>query len=111
MGDWMGQNADRVTAWVNYTPIPRLVTSFQFTAIRKGKDGNLFDQYWAEPQPTFLSEGPVETQKQYLLEVNYQLLNKLYVKTSFMHQDGIIKPALQTSAVPNEFKFGVSYGF
>ncbi|WP_448105323.1 capsule assembly Wzi family protein [Pedobacter panaciterrae] len=111
MGDWIGQNADRVTAWVNYTPIPRMVASFQFTAIRKGQEGNLYDQYFAEPQPKFLSEGPVETQKQYLLEVNYQLLNKLYVKTSFMHQDGVIRPALQTSAVPNEFKFGVSYGF
>lgn len=111
MGDWIGQNADRVTAWVNYTPIPRMIASFQFTTIRKGQEGNLYDQYFAEPQPKFLSEGPVETQKQYLLEVNYQLLNKLYIKTSFMHQDGVIRPALQTSAVPNEFKFGVSYGF
>lgn len=111
LGDWIGQNADRVTAWASYSPVARLVTRFEYNSIRKGREGDLFDQYWAEPQPPFLSEGPVQSQKQYLLEANYQLLQKLYVKASYMHQTGVIRPDLQTSAVPNEFKFGVSYGF
>lgn len=111
LGDWMGQNADRFTAWLSYTPIPRLITRFEFNAIRKGRDGSLEDQYFAEPQPGFLSQGPVEKQQQFLLEANYQLLNKLQVKAAFMHQNGVIRPEIQTSAVPSEFKFGVSYGF
>jgi len=111
LGDWMGQNADRVTAWATYNPMPRLSTTVQFNYIRKGRDGDLFDQYWAEPQPPFLSEGPVETQKQLLIQANYELVHKLYIKTSYQRQAGVIRPAEQPAAVPNEFRLAVSFGF
>jgi hypothetical protein len=111
LGDWMGQNADRLTAWATYNPMPRLTTTIQLNYIRKGRDGGLFDQYWAEPQPPFLSEGPVETQKQLLIQANYELLNKLYIKTSYQRQAGVIRPAEQPAAVPNEFRLSVSFGF
>lgn len=111
LGDWIGQNADRVTAWATYNPLPRLTTTVQFDYIRKGQEGSLPDQYWAEPQPPFLSQGPVETQKQLLIQANYELVHKLYIKTSYQRQSGVIRPAEQTSAVPNEFRFAVSYGF
>lgn len=111
LGDWIGQNADRVTAWATYNPIPRLTTSVQFNYIRKGADGSLTDQYFAEPQPHFLSEGPVEIQKQLLLQANYELVHKLYIKTSYQHQTGVIRPAEQPAVVPNEFRLAVSFGF
>jgi hypothetical protein len=111
LGDWMGQNADRLTAWATYNPMPRLTTTIQLNYIRKGRDGGLFAQYWAEPQPPFLSEGPVETQKQLLIQANYELLNKLYIKTSYQRQAGVIRPAEQPAAVPNEFRLAVSFGF
>lgn len=111
LGDWMGQNADRIVAWATYNPIPRLTTTVQFNYIRKGKDGDLFDQYWAEPQAKLLEEGPVETQKQFLIQANYELVHKLYLKTSYQHQTGVIRPLEQTNAVPNEFRLAVSFGF
>lgn len=111
MGDWIGQNADRLTAWATYNPLPRLTTTIEFDYIRKGREGSLDDQYWAEPQPPFLSQGPVEKQKQLLIRVNYELVHKLYVKAEYQHQSGVILPAIQTSAVPNQFNLAVSYGF
>jgi hypothetical protein len=111
LGDWMGQNADRIVAWATYNPIPRLTTTVQFNYIRKGADGDLFDQYWAEPQAKLLEEGPVETQKQFLIQANYELIHKLYLKTSYQHQTGVIRPLEQTNAVPNEFRLAVSFGF
>lgn len=111
LGDWMGQNADRIMAWASYNPLPRLSTRVQFTYIRKGRDGDLFDQYWAEPQAKFLDEGPVQTQKQLLIQANYELLHKLYIRTSYQRQTGVINPEVQTSAVPNEFRLAVSFGF
>jgi hypothetical protein len=111
LGDWIGQNADRVSAWATYNLIPRLTTSVQFDYIRKGREGSLPDQYWAEPQPPFLSQGPVETQKQLLIQANYELVHKLYIKTAYQRQSGVIRPAEQTNAVPNEFRLAVSYGF
>jgi hypothetical protein len=110
LGDWIGQNADRVTAWLKYNPIARLTTRVQFDYLRKGEDGSLENQYYAEPQPSFLS-GKIDTQKQFLFEATYQLLNELNIKASYYKQAGIIRPALQARAVPQEFTFGISYGF
>jgi len=110
LGDWIGQNADRVTAWVKYNPIARLSTRVQLDYIRKGEDSTLEDQYYAEPQPSFLNT-KIEVQKQFLFEAKYQLLNELNIKASYHKQAGIIRPALQPRAVPQEFRFGISYGF
>jgi hypothetical protein len=78
--------------------------------IRKGEDSSLADQYYAEPQPAFLSKR-IDTQKQFLFEVKYQLLNELMIKASYYKQAGIIRPALQQRAIPQEFRLGISYGF
>jgi hypothetical protein len=87
-----------------------LSTKIRLDYIRKGEDGSLEDQYYAEPQPKFLSS-KVEIQKQLLIEAGYEVINNLNIKGSYFKQGGIIRPNLQTSAVPNEFRFGVSYGF
>lgn len=110
LGDWIGQNADRLTAWVKYNPLPRLITSIQLNYTRKGPDGSLEDQYYAEPQPGFLNR-PLTTQKQMLVEVKYEIINQLRVQASYLKQAGIIRPQLQPSAGASEFRVGVSYGF
>ena len=110
LGDWIGQNADRLTAWAKYNPAPRLSTRIQLDYIRKGEDGSVEDQYYAEPQPSFLSKNIV-IQKQLLVEVKYLLINQLSIQGSYFKQGGIIRPALQPSAAPQEFRFGVNYGF
>lgn len=111
LGDWIGQNADKVIGWLSYNPFSRLTTTAQVMYIRKGRNGSLLDQYFAEPQPKFLQQGPVETQTQFTFEARYELLHRLYLRGMYMHQKGIIQPAVQTTAVPNQGTLGVSYGF
>jgi hypothetical protein len=109
LGDWIGQNADRFTYWVKYNPAARLSMKIQLEQLRKGQDGTLNDQYFAVPQPGFLSSGH-ESQKQILLEARYQLLNQLSIRGSYYKQSGMIRPALQKDVVPEEFRFGIAYG-
>jgi hypothetical protein len=109
LGDWLGQNADRLTYWVKYNPVARLSMKVQMEHLRKGQDGNINDQYFAVPQPSFLSSGH-ESQKQILLEARYQLLNQLSIRGTYYKQTGIIRPELQKDMVPEEFRIGISYG-
>lgn len=109
LGDWIGQNADRITYLVKYNPIPRLSLKFQLEQLRKGEDGDINDQYFAVPQPGFLSSG-YESQKQILIEARYQILNNLTIRGSFYKQNGMIRPGLQKDVVPKEFRFGIAYG-
>jgi hypothetical protein len=38
-------------------------------------------------------------------------LNELIIKAAYYKQAGIIRPALQQRAIPQEFRLGISYGF
>ncbi|NEU10232.1 capsule assembly Wzi family protein [Flavihumibacter sp. R14] len=109
LGDWIGQNADRTTAFLKYNPVARLTTRLQLDYIRKGQDGTVHDQYFAQPQPKFL-EGGFDYQKMLSLEVNYELKHKLYLQAAYFKQAGVIRPDIQTNVAPQEFRFGVSYG-
>ena len=109
LGDWIGQNADRVTAFLKYNFIARLSTRLQLDYIRKGADGSVYDQYFAEPQPKFLEDGFVK-QKQLLLEMRYELKHKLYLQAAYFKQAGIIRPDIQRNVAPQEFRLGFSYG-
>ncbi|MBC7743604.1 MAG: hypothetical protein H7096_00710 [Flavobacterium sp.] len=110
LGDWIGQNADRLTATLKYNPYPRLSVNLRLDYLRKGKDGSVNDQYFAQPQPKFLTGG-FETQKQLLLDLRYELKHKLYLNAAYYKQAGIIRPGLQTAVVPQEIRFGFSYGW
>lgn len=111
LGDWIGQNADKVIGWLSYNPFPRLITTAQFMYVRKGADGSLLDQYFAEPQPKFLEQGPVQSQRQISLDVRYELIHRLFLRAAYQNQKGVIRPDVQTSAVPNQVTVGVNYGF
>jgi hypothetical protein len=111
LGDWIGQNADKVIGWLSYNPFPRLITTAQLVYVRKGMEGTLLDQYFASPQPKFLQQGPVQSQTQISLEAKYELIHRLYLRLAYQHQKGVIEPDVQTSAVPNQVSIGVNYGF
>ena len=49
LGDWLGQNAERIQAWVDYRPIPELWFSASFTKMRKGLDGTTAQEYSTAP--------------------------------------------------------------
>lgn len=97
LGDWMGANADRLLAFIKYTPMARLKTSFYFQNIRKGNPGSLFDQYFAEPQPKFLDDFNI-IQYQFQFNASYELLNNLYVNgnLTWMNHDDILNQPKQT---------------
>ena len=109
LGDWIGQNADRTTAYLKYTPVPRVNVRLQLDYVRKGAEGSVQDQYFAQPQPKFLAGG-FESQKQLLLELKYELKHKLYIQSAYYKQAGLIRPDLQSGVAENEIRFGFSYG-
>jgi hypothetical protein len=54
LGDWMGNNADRIIGFVKYTPIPKLKLQLRYSYIRKGAPGTLAQQYEQDILPPFL---------------------------------------------------------
>lgn len=82
LGDWMGDNSDRILAYASYTPLPKLKTYLQFQKIRKGNLDGLDDQYYAEPQPVFLMNLE-RKDKQVLFRVSYEWLNNLYFDAQY----------------------------
>jgi hypothetical protein len=76
LGDWMGNNADRLLLAVKYTPIPNLKCMLRYQSLRKGGPGTLIDQYLQQPQPAFLSGGN-STRNEIFINAHYELLNGL----------------------------------
>jgi len=108
LGDWMGNNADRLIIFVKYTPLARLKTQFQIQKIRKGAAGTIEDQYFAEPQPDFL----FNLQKEYTelkFKLSYEWINNLYLQGSITSSTEKNIPA-KTSNKLSQFNFSVSFG-
>jgi hypothetical protein len=79
LGDWMGNNAERMTYSLRYTPLPRLRLHARYMKIRKGGPGTLEQQYFQTPQPPFLFD------YRYMREmisgiVDYECLNNVFLK-------------------------------
>jgi predicted porin len=79
LGDWMGNNADRVLLFSKYTPVKKLYTSLSVEYIRKGSAGSADDQYLANPQPPFMF-GQLFKQKLVTFEMNYYLLQNINIR-------------------------------
>lgn len=86
LGDWMGDNSDRFITYVKYTPLPRLKTLFQFQKVRKGNLDSLLDQYFAEPQPEFLSNLE-RRDTQLLFKVSYEWIHNVYIDAQYTWND------------------------
>lgn len=82
MGDWMGNNADRVTATLRYTPVAKLKLYGRYSHIRKGGTGTLDQQYIQQVQPPFLFDFQRSVNELYM-NASYEYLNRLYLNTSF----------------------------
>jgi hypothetical protein len=76
LGDWMGNNFDRVFASLRYTPIPRLKCLLSYQSIRKGGAGTVEQQYFQQPQPGFLFD-PLFNRKEITFRCSYELINNL----------------------------------
>jgi hypothetical protein len=107
LGDWMGNNFDRLVVYGKYNPKPRLSLYAHIQRIRKGGAGTIKQQYEAEPQPKFLFELQ-KNRFDILLKANYEYYNNLYVFSSFQFTHNIS----YNKKVTDEpiFQLGFSYG-
>jgi hypothetical protein len=81
LGDWMGNNFDRFTFHSIYKPIPRLILNLQIERIRKGGEGSLLQQYFAEPQPKFLFDNQWNSSS-VSVHGRYELIHHFYITAS-----------------------------
>jgi hypothetical protein len=81
MGDWMGNNADRIYASLNYRIIRGLQGSVWGEYIRKGESGTATEQY-SQPQPPFLFG--LRTNYTYFgFDVKYEITHEFFARAKF----------------------------
>lgn len=107
MGDWNGANSDRLMAYLRYNPMPRLRTLLRVQSIRKGAQGSIFDQYFAEPQPRFLFDLQ-QKRTDVFFQATYEWINNLYLTGSFQ----FIRHSPTGRPTSNEhlLQIGITYG-
>ena len=108
LGDWMGNNFDRLTYSLKYTPIPRLKCRLTYQLIRKGGAGTVEQQYFQQPQPSFLFDKQF-SQKEISANITYELINNLNIYGIFSSKSINNYPSLQNSKLTN-FNVGFTYG-
>jgi len=99
MGDWMGNNFDRLIFSIKHTPLPKLKLQMRYQVIRKGGSGTLADQYFAEPQPSFLFNQKA-TQKEFFFRASYEWVNNLTITSWYS----------SWNTTGKTWSFGASYG-
>lgn len=108
LGDWMGNNFDRVIVVAKYHPAPKLALQAHYQYSRKGGPGNLIAQYFTQPQPPFLFDLQNKTSELYF-QCSYEWLHRLYLNLSYLHQQIKFIPT-NTGNTIKTIQFGLSYG-
>ncbi len=108
LGDWMGNNADRLMVYAEYTPIARLKALLEWQHIRKGASGTIEQQYYQEPQPEFLF-GLTRQQSETKFGLSYQMIHNVYIQSrlSFIAEELVLT---NTKRDLKTFSFGLSIG-
>lgn len=107
LGDWMGNNADRISLFAKYTPLPRLKINARFQSIRKGGAGSIEQQYLAEPQPGFLFDYQ-KSRTDLFLQANYELINNFYITGSYQYLKQSLSSGMKNTNTT--VQLGFSYG-
>jgi len=107
LGDWMGNNADRLYVYVQYVPLPKLRIKLWHQKIRKGAAGTLQQQYFQQPQPKFMF-GKLFDYKEAAMSLTYEWINRLMLfgELNRVKVNYINAPATVNSSV----KLGFTYG-
>ena len=108
LGDWMGSNSDRLIAFLKYTPVPKLKTSIIYQYVRKGDEGTLEQQYFAEPQPLFLFNLQ-RTQSTVTFKAAYEWINGLYLNASLSNINNTFFASPSQNSF-TQFQFSIKYG-
>ncbi len=107
LGDWMGNNADRLYLFMQYNPFPKLRIKISHQKIRKGEAGTLQQQYFQSPQPPFLFSKLFDYEES-AVSLRYELINKLLLSAGWNQ----IKINYENgpSNTRQAAKIGISYG-
>ncbi|MBN8837264.1 MAG: hypothetical protein J0I09_08400 [Sphingobacteriia bacterium] len=106
MGDWIGQNADRLYLYAKFTPFAKLKLNSWWQFIRKGRPYTIDEQYYQQPEPPFLNDKLFD-QKQYGFSVLYEWLHSTKFFLSFSHTS-FVYPSYSSSG--SNLNLGFSYG-
>jgi hypothetical protein len=83
MGDWMGNNADRIYGSLSYRFLRGLQGTVWGQYIRKGESGTADEQY-SQPQPPFLFG--LRTNYSYFgIDLKYEITHELFVRSTFQN--------------------------
>lgn len=85
IGDWMGNNFDRKTWFFSYKPLPRLLLTGRFDNIRKGGAGTLLQQYFSEPQPSFLFDYQWKSVEA-SVNARYEIIHQVYATAQYYYK-------------------------
>jgi Capsule assembly protein Wzi len=110
MGDWMGNNADRIYASLNYRFLRGLQGTIWGQYIRKGESGTPEEQY-SQPQPPFLFG--LRTNYTYLgIDLKYEITHELFVRSTFQNllTSKEITKGTFNDVTGRQFLFMVYYG-
>jgi hypothetical protein len=107
LGDWMGNNADRLYLFTQYVPLPKLKIKLWYQEIRKGEAGTLDQQYYAVPQPQFLFKKLFDYKEAGFL-ARYEFINRLMLTLELNSIS--IQYVNAASKRENGLKLGFSYG-
>ena len=99
LGDWIGQNSDKLLFYLKYSPLPRLKTYIRYQKLRNGPEGSMQDQYFGRPQLRFM-ENIILTQNTLLFRASYEYKNRLLFNFSFNDY----------GAAKKQYSMGLSYG-
>jgi hypothetical protein len=107
LGDWMDNNFDRAILYAKYTPIAKLKLVARYQKIRKGGLGTLYEQYTAQPQPTFLFDY-IKTRSDIFLQARYEYINNIYLTSSLT----LMQTKLSNGNLvkDNTYQLGISVG-
>jgi hypothetical protein len=109
LGDWMGNNFDRSLFGIKYTPIPKLKLDTYYQLIRKGVAATINEQYFAQPQPIFLSQ-KLYDQRELYLNASYEIKSKIYLKANYTITNNIYPIGLYNNTFKN-YTFSLNFGF
>ncbi len=104
MGDWMGNNADRIYMSAQYHPKMHLFLTGYMMFVTKGGAGTTEQQYFAQPQPKFGFDPQYQSAKLGLV-ANYAFWNNVNFK--FTCSNTYLKPSLAKSRTIPEVSIGI----
>lgn len=107
MGDWMGQNADRLYLFAKYTPLAKLKIKAWYQYIRKGTPYTIDEQYNQQPEPPFLNK-KLFNQQEIGLNVNYEWMHSLKTYLNIINTKFTYPSYTHTNLL---IQLGFSYGW